>query len=40
MPICNRGPPHRPEYYVELQQQDSPRINELPVKLRITTYSP
>ena len=40
MLICNRGPPHRPEYYVELQQQDSPGISELAVKLHITTYFP
>ena len=40
MPICNRGPPHRPEYYVKLQQQDAPGISGLAVKLRITTYSP
>ena len=40
MPICNRGPPHRLEYYVEFQQLDSTDINELAVKLRITTYFP
>jgi hypothetical protein len=37
---CNRGPPHCSEYYVELQKLDSSSINELVVKLNITTFSP
>lgn len=40
MPFCNRDLPHQSEYYVEFEQLDSPGINELAVKLRITTYFP
>ncbi len=40
MLLCNRGPTHCSEYYVELKKLDSSCINELVVKLNITTFSP
>jgi hypothetical protein len=38
MSICNRGPPHGPEYYVEFQKLDSHTITEQAIELHITTY--
>ena len=38
MAFLNRGPPHRPEYYVEYQRLVSFAIKELEVSLHITTY--
>jgi hypothetical protein len=38
MLVCNRGPPLRPEYYVELENPDSFCTNELAIELHITTF--